>query len=88
MNLFLWAAMGALIGWSAGFSKSTQGRQRLLVETGFAAAGGLLGGFLVSPLDRWLSFEVHWPGLAAAAIGAAGMLVIGSLRWRQASRVE
>jgi len=84
MNLFLWAAMGGLIGWAAAFSQVTQGRQRLLIEVGFAVLGGLLGGFIAAPMERWFSFEVHWPGLAAAAVGAAVLLAVGSLRWRRA----
>jgi uncharacterized membrane protein YeaQ/YmgE (transglycosylase-associated protein family) len=80
MNLILWCVTGALIALLASLRTTTLGHQRLLVEVAFSGLGAVVGGMLATPSGRWLSFETHWQGIAAAIVGAVMLLGVANFR--------
>lgn len=79
MNLLIWLTTGVLVAWLARLGRPTLGRQRLLIEVLFAASGALMGGLISVRSDLWFAAETNWPGVAAAAMGAAVLLFIANL---------
>lgn len=80
MNLVLWCITGTLIAVLSSFRTTTLGRLRLLVEVAFSGLGAVVGGMLAAPREHWLSADTHWPGIAAAIIGAVMLLGVANLR--------
>jgi len=79
MNVVLWLMAGAVMALLANFRANAVRRQRLLVDAAFSALGALLAGMAAVPAGEWFSFEVDWPGMAAAACGAAALLAVANI---------
>ena len=82
MELFLWAAAGAVLGWVA-IAKMGMNEQRgTLVSIIIGAAGGIAGGKLLAPM---LGAVAAVPGqfsmaaLVVVMMTAAGCLALGNL---------
>jgi uncharacterized membrane protein YeaQ/YmgE (transglycosylase-associated protein family) len=83
MNMVLWLATGALLALAASFPAAALRRERLLVDVAAAGIGAWVGGAALVPATHWLSFETDWTGIAAAAGGAAVMLLATGLLARR-----
>lgn len=79
MNIVLWLLAGGLVALLARFQDAGLQRQKLLMDVCCGAPGAAIGGLLASPATQWLSLDVHWPGMAAALVAAAVLLVIVNL---------
>jgi uncharacterized membrane protein YeaQ/YmgE (transglycosylase-associated protein family) len=79
MNMFIWLAVGGVIGWLASRNVRTGGQQReLFRDVAVGMTGGLLGGFL-TPLV-WVASDAQSgfspPSLVVSLLGAVALLAI------------
>ena len=87
MNLVLWLAIGALIGWLGSLVLDADPEQGVFMNVVAGIVGALLGGWLVGPLVGAASAEGFSPaGLLVALIGAVLLLVVFNLVRRRRLR--
>jgi uncharacterized membrane protein YeaQ/YmgE (transglycosylase-associated protein family) len=88
MNIIIWPMAGGVIGWVA--SRSEPDAQRgIVLNVGTGIVGAALGGWALSSIvGVWTVNQNNFsgPGLLVSLLGAAILLSIVSLMWRDAVR--
>lgn len=89
MNIFIWLALGGLIGWVASILVRTDGRQSAFLNVVVGIVGAVLGGWFLSPLVGVSTINqsnFSPAGLLVSLIGAVALLTIVNLVRRGALR--
>lgn len=89
MNIFIWLAIGGLIGWVASILVRTDGRQSAFLNVVVGIVGAVLGGWFLSPLVGVSTINqsnFSPAGLLVSLIGAVALLTIVNLVRRGALR--
>jgi uncharacterized membrane protein YeaQ/YmgE (transglycosylase-associated protein family) len=87
MSIFIWLAVGGLIGWAASVFMGTDGRQGIILNVVVGIVGAVMGGWLLSGLFGQATinqgnFSVG--GLLVSFLGAIILLAIARLVRRAA----
>ncbi len=87
MDLVVWLAIGALIGWLGSLVLNSDPEQGVFMNVVVGIVGALLGGWLVGPLlgaRPTADGELSVAGLLVSLLGAVLLLALFNLaRWRR-----
>jgi len=87
MNVIIWLAIGALVGWIA--SKLTGSPEGILLDVAAGVGGSFVGGMLLGPLvgaGPVNAAEFNGAGLAVSLLGAVVLLAVLNLVLRGSAR--
>jgi uncharacterized membrane protein YeaQ/YmgE (transglycosylase-associated protein family) len=89
MNLFIWLAVGGIIGWLASVVMKTNAKQGVLLNLAVGVLGAFLGGWLLAPIFHIGTINQNDFGMLSLLISFAGaVLLLAAVNFYQAGRVR
>ena len=76
MGIISWIIVGALAGWIASMIMGKNAQMGALANIGVWIAGGFIGGFLLSLIDKGQLTGINLPTIGTAVLGAVVLLFI------------